>query len=454
MPAKDLTKGNIIKQILIMGLPTAIGFSFQMFYDIVDLFWIGRISSKAIAGVGIFSTVFWVVEALNEIIGVSSISLISQSFGKKDFKRTNLAIEQTITFKFLVALLGSFLLLIFLKPILLLFSDDVEVIQLGLDYGYIRIFFLPIMFSSYSVNTALRSIGDSKTPMNLMIFSSVLNIILDPIFMFKKVPIFGFNGLKLGVSGAAWATIISQSVAFLIGFYFLFSGIENIKPSIKGLFKLNLEIDKKLITIGLPNGFEVFMRNMSATIILYFISRYGTKAVSAYTIGGRIFGFVFMPIVGLLMGGSAIIGQTLGAEKVERAKKVARVSGWMTAILTLIFVIIFVIFAPELMSLFTNDSEIIEIGVLFLRYSVLGLVFLGYGIGISIAFTGSGYNLPYFFMSLFSRWFVQIPLMYIFTYLFKLSIIWIWLSFAFGDIAEFLIAVYFYKKGKWEYKRV
>ncbi|ACJ75940.1 mate efflux family protein [Thermosipho africanus H17ap60334] len=437
-----------------MGLPTAIGFSFQMFYDVVDLFWIGKISSEAIAGVGIFSTVFWVVEALNEVIGVSSISLISQSFGKKDYKRTNLAIEQTITFKFLVALLGSFFLYVFLKPILGLFSEENEVISLGIEYGYIRIFFLPIMFSSYSVNTALRSIGDSKTPMNLMILSSILNIILDPIFMFEKVPILGLKGLNLGVSGAAWATIVSQTVAFLIGFYFLFSGIENIKPSIKGLFKLNWEIDKKLITIGLPNGFEVFMRNMSGAIILYFVSRYGTTAVSAYTIGGRIFGFLFMPLMGLLMGGSAIIGQTLGAEKVERAEKVAKVSGWLTATLTFIFVILIVVFAPEMMQLFTKESEIIDIGVLFLRYSVIGLVFLGYGIGISIVFTGSGYNMPYFFMSLFSRWIVQIPLMYIFSYILKLSIIWLWLSFTFGDIAEFLIAIYFYKKGDWKYKRV
>ncbi|MBB6061959.1 putative MATE family efflux protein [Thermosipho japonicus] len=437
-----------------MGLPTAIGFSFQMFYDVVDLFWIGKISSKAIAGVGIFSTVFWVVEALNEIIGVSSISLISQSFGKKDYKRTNLAIEQTITFKFLIALLGSLFLFVFLKPILGLFSDDYEVISLGIEYGYVRIFFLPVMFSSYSVNTALRSIGDSKTPMNLMILSSILNIILDPIFMFEKIPVLKLKGLNLGVTGAAWATIVSQTVAFLIGFYFLFSGIENIKPSIKGLFKLNLEIDKKLIIVGLPNGFEVFMRNMSGTIILYFVSRYGTTAVSAYTIGGRIFGFLFMPLMGLLMGGSAIIGQTLGAEKIERAEKVAKVSGWLTATLTFIFVILIVVFAPEMMQLFTKESEIIDIGVLFLRYSVIGLVFLGYGIGISIVFTGSGYNMPYFFMSLFSRWFIQIPIMYIFSYILRLSIIWLWLSFTFGDIAEFLIAVYFYKKGDWKHKRV
>ncbi|MBO8160498.1 MAG: MATE family efflux transporter [Thermosipho sp. (in: Bacteria)] len=436
-----------------MGLPTAVGFSFQMFYDIVDLYWIGKISTLAIAGVGIFSTIFWVIEALNEIIGVSSISLISQSFGRKDIEKTNIAIEQTIAFKFLVATIGSIVLLVLLKPIMNFFAEE-TVVEYGLKYGYLRIFFLPIMFSSFSVNTALRSIGDSKTPMFLMIFSSILNIVLDPIFIFKEIPYVNLPGFGFGVTGAAIATIISQSVAFIIGFIILFSGIENIKPSLKGLFRLNCEIDKKLITIGLPNGFEVFMRQLSAVMILYFVSKYGIDVISAYTIGGRIFGFVFMPLFGLLMGGSAIIGQTLGAEKPVRAEKVAKVSGWMTTIITGLFLFILVVFAPKLIALFSANRMVIENGTLFLRYSTLGLLFLAYGLGIGIVFPGSGYNWPYMFMSLGSRWFVQIPLMYIFVEVFSLSVIWLWLSFAFGDFAEFLIAYVFYKKGKWKNVRV
>ena len=99
----DLTRGNILKTLLMVSIPTMIGFSAQMIYDIVDIFWLGRISGQAIAGVTVFSTIFWIVESLNEVIGVSSISLISQAFGKKDIPGTNRAIEQTITFKFIVA---------------------------------------------------------------------------------------------------------------------------------------------------------------------------------------------------------------------------------------------------------------------------------------------------------------------------------------------------------------
>ncbi|GAB6188836.1 MATE family efflux transporter [Marinitoga arctica] len=451
--AKDLTKGSIFKELLLMSIPTSIGFTFQMIYDLVDIYWIGMISKEAIAGIGIFSTIFWVVEALNEIIGVSSISLISQNFGKRDIEKTNLAIEQTIAFKFFVALIGSIFFAIFLEPILGIFGDE-TVTNYGLSYGYIRVFFLPIMFSSFSVNTALRNIGDSKTPMYIMIFASILNITLDPILMFKKIPFFNINGFNLGVKGAAVATIISQSIAFLIGFYILLSGRRGIKPSLKGIFKLNWEIDKKLLTIGLPNGLEVFARQMSMTIILYFISIFGTSVISGYTIAGRIFGLAFMPLIGLSMGGSAIVGQSLGAEKIDRAEKTAKISAYTTTSLIFLFMIIVFFFSKNIIGFFTKEPDVIKYGSEFLFFGSLGLLFVSYAFGIGIVFPGSRYNTPYLFMSLGARWLVQIPLLFLFINILQLPVLWVWLSFVFGDIFEFIIAMYFYKKGKWKYKRV
>jgi len=189
-----------------------------------------------------------------------------------------------------------------------------------------------------------------------------------------KLPYINLPEFGFGVTGAAIATIIFQSVAFIIGFIILFSGAKNIKPSLKGLFRLSCEIDKKLITVGLPNRFKVFMRQLSAVMILYFASKYGTNAISAYTIGGRIFGFVFMPFFGLLMGGSAIIGQTLGAEKL------AKVSGGMKTIITGLFLFILVAFSPELIALFSANRMVIENGTLLLRYSTLGLLFCHMGL--------------------------------------------------------------------------
>lgn len=450
---RDLTKGNIFKNLIIMSVPTMIGFSAQMIYDLVDIFWIGKISAEAIAGVTIFTTLFWVIESLNEIIGVSSISLISQAFGRKDYEETKLAIEQTITFKFIMAMIAAILLSIFLEPLMGLFGNNI-VINYGLEYGYIRLFFLPIMFSSYSVNTALRCIGDSYTPMFIMIFVSILNIILDPIMMFDKIPLLNINGFNLGIFGAAVATIISQSIAFLIGFYILFSGKRGIKPSLKGLFKLNFHLDKELITIGLPNGVEVLLRNISNTLVLSFVAIFGNTAIAANGIAGRIFGFAFMPLIGFSMGGSAVVGQSLGANMVERSEKTTKIAALVSSFFMIIFTVVVVFFGNDILSLFTQDQQVINYGTDFLIYGSIGLVFLGYYFGITTAFSGSGYNLPIFISSIISRWVIQIPCLFLAIKIFDLPLVWVWLSYVFGDLMETFVGLIFYKKGKWKYNRV
>jgi len=156
MDSQQLLGGNIKKNLLKLSLPTSLGFALQSMYDMVDMMWVGRISASAIAGVTIFSTVFWIVVVLNEIIGSSSISLITQSYGKNDLEKTRRVLEQTLTFKMLVAVVAAIIMSIILEPLLWFFSEDNNVIQSALEYGYIRMFFLPIMFASYSVNTALR----------------------------------------------------------------------------------------------------------------------------------------------------------------------------------------------------------------------------------------------------------------------------------------------------------
>ena len=145
----------------------------------------------------------------------SSISLISQAYGQKDYEQTKIAIEQTISFKFLMASIAAVLIAVLLKPLMLLFSEA-DVVQHGLDYGYIRLFFLPIMFSSYSINTVFRCIGDSKIPMSIMILVSFLNIILDAVFMFETIPFTNLKGLNLGVFGAGWLLSYLKLYHFLL----------------------------------------------------------------------------------------------------------------------------------------------------------------------------------------------------------------------------------------------
>jgi len=414
--ARDLTKGNLISNLFYMSIPTMTGFALQALYDIVDMMWIGRISASAVAGVAVFSAIFWLVEVLNEIIGASSISLISQNYGAKKYMKTARVIEQTITFKSLMAIIASVFLLLFLKPLMMLFSSDSTVLSSGLDYGYWRTFFLPVFFSSYTNYTALRNIGDSKTPMIIMGVSALLNIFLDPVFMFDKVPLLNVPGFGMGVSGAAIATVISTCVAFIWGFLLLTKGVGNVKISLKGLLTLDKQIDLKLLTIGLPSGIEMLMRNLSHTVLLKFISRYGTSALAAFGIVSRLFGLAFIPLVGFSMGTSAIV--------------------------------------ERVVSLFVQEKDVITVGAQAVVIVSWSVIIASATMSLMSAFFGAGYTFPAFVSSVIGRWFVQVPYVIITVTFLKLPIDYIWYSFIFAELAEACYSLYVFRKGKWKTIRV
>ena len=450
----DLLAGDLKRNLLKISFPTMFGFVLQAVYDMVDMIWVGRISASAVAGVTIFSTVFWLVTVLNEVIGTSSISLITQSYGKRDTERTRKVVEQTLTFKALVAVISALITSVVLEPLLSFFTTDKIVLKAALDYGYIRMFFLPIMFSSYSVNTALRCLGDAKTPMKIMIISSIANIILDPIFMFAKIPGTNIPGFNMGVFGAALATVISTIIAFSIGFYILLKGNDKLKITFKGLFKLDWEIDKKLLTIGLPSGIEVLMRNLSSVFTLKFVSMYGTDTVAAVGIGGRLFSFAFMPIMGIVMGSSTIIGQALGADDIDRARDTAKFAALVNVIMMGALTGVSLLFPAQIMRIFIKDPNVIKIGIPMIRLLIPSLILAGWSLGLGSVFTGSGHNTPFLLSSVISRWCVQIPMLYITTRFLHLPVIYVWFSFFAAEIAEVVVVLIHYKRGKWMTKRV
>lgn len=454
MMSRDLTQGSLTKNLFYMALPTMGGFALQTLYDIVDMFWIGRISAKAIAGVTVFSTVFWLVEVLNEIIGMSSTSLISQNYGAKDYERTNRIIEQTIVFKIFVAIIASIIMAIFLKPLMAFFSKDEQVIKAGLDYGYWRTFFMPIFFATYSTYTAQRMTGESRLPMVIMGTSAILNVILDPIFMFDKVPGLNIKGFNMGVSGAAIATVISTLVAFLWGFGVLLKGRGKIKITLAGLFRLNKEIDLKLLTIGLPSGVEMLMRSLSSAVLTKILSLYGSSTLAVVGIVSRLMGLAFVPLMGFSMGASAIVGQNLGANKVQRAEKTVLLAALYGSLFVLIFVLLANFYPQVIMDLFVHEKDVIREGVSAVRIGSWSMLIAALSISLMSSFFGAGYTLPAMISSIVGRWFAQLPYVILVVMLLKLPSTYIWFSFIVAEIAELFYALFVFSKGKWKEYRV
>jgi putative MATE family efflux protein len=456
---RDLTKGSIVGNLLAMSLPTMLGALGQTLYDVVDLMWVGRISERAVAGVTLFSSVFWLVEVLNEVIGVSSVALIAQSYGSGDRARTARVVEQTIVFKVFVAVIASLATLAGLEPLIRIFSTDPEVVASALEYGRPRLYFLPMFFATYSCFTALRCTGDPKSQMWIMLAASVLNAALAPLLMFDALPFLGLRGAGLGVAGAAWATVISIAASFALGFGLLASGRTKVRLSPRGLFKLDRGIDAKLLSIGLPNGGEMLARQLAGLVTAKFVALYGTSAIAALGIGNRLGGLVFMPIFGLMSGGGTIVGHSLGAEDVERAGRTAKAASLfggctVAAIMALAFA-----FPRPVLGLFVDSPEAIAAGVPMIRVLGPSFAVVSFAIGLGCAFTGSGYNIPFLAGSLAGRWGAQVPCLVLSAFVLPLAgldagILGVWLSFLVSDLVEAFVLVGYYRKGAWKRVRV
>jgi len=457
--SRDLTKGPILGNLLAMSIPTMFGMLGQTLYDVVDLIWVGRISAQAVAGVSLFSSIFWLVEVLNEIIGTSSVALITQSYGAGNIARAERIIEQTIVFKALVAIIAAVALYLGLEPLLRIFTRDPEVIGAALEYGRIRVFFLPIFFATYSCFTALRCTGDPGSQMWIMLGVSALNAVLDPIFMFEEIPIVGGRGLGLGPYGAGLATVVAMCVAFAVGFGLLASGRTKVRLSPRGLFRLDPAIDRKLLTIGLPSGGEMLARQLAGLVTTKFVAIYGTSALAALGIGNRLGGLVFMPLFGLMSGGGTIVGQNLGAENVDRAERTAKAASLLGGCAVTALMLVAFAFPRPVMRLFVDAAETVEMGVPMIRVMGSSFIVVSFAIALGCAFSGSGYNKPFLVSSIVARWGAQIPFLLLAAYVLpilglELGILGIWGSFLVSDLVEALVIFAFYRKGEWKRVRV
>lgn len=448
------TKKELSKELWILSYPTMISFAMQSAYDLVDMAWVGQVSKEALSGVTLFTTIYTLFTVLNEVAGAGSVSMLSQSYGRGDRKRTQRIAEQTISFKVVLAIIAAALIFIFLHPILNFYTSDQKVINAAIDYGYIRIFFIPMMFSSYSVNTIFRCTHDTKTPMKIMLISAVLNLILDPVFMFSKIPGIGLPGLGLGVFGAALATVVSTTISFIYGFFILAAGKRDVTISIRGLFRLDWEIDKSLFFIGVPSGLQVFVRRAFSAIMIKFVTTYGVTAIALAGINGKLTGFFLMPIFGLNNSGATMVGSSLGKDLIQEAEDTSQIAAYMNTGIVGSILLVSVIFAKPIMSMFGDNPALIDAGVSMIRIMAIELLIVSYSFGKKIVFMGSGYNRPQLISITISKWFVHLPLMYLVVNTLHLPLNYFWISSVICEAVELMVVMYYHHKGQWKFNRV
>lgn len=439
----DLTRGNEGKLILRFTMPMLLGNVFQQMYNIVDSLIVGNFLGKqALAAVGASFPIIFTLISLIIGVAIGFTIVIAQYFGAKDYERVKRAIDTMYIFIFIASVVITVLGITFSEDIFRLLKLPEELIPEAKTYLNIYLTGMVFFFGFSGTSAVLRGLGDSKTPLYFLIISSIFNIVFDLLFVLV---------FKWGIAGVAIATVIAQAGAFVTAIVWLNRTHDLMHFS---LFKLGFdrEIFLKSLKIGLPSGFQNTFVALGMMALMGIVNTFGTNVIAAFSVGQRIDSFSSMFAMNFSMALSTFVGQNIGANKIERVKKGFISTMFMANSVTLVTALVIIIFGPQLMGFFTNDSEVILIGSRYLRIvSAFYLAFTSMFI-VGGVMRGAGDTIIPMFITLFSLWAVRIPLAFFLSK--KIGETGIWWSLPIGWITGLTLSYLYYLTGRWKTKGV
>lgn len=443
---RDLTVGSISKNIWILALPLIVTNMFESAFNIVDMFWVGRLGPEALAAVSMSGIVIMVMFFLLLGVGIGTISLIARYIGaKKDDSANNVAMQSLILATILSVVLGL-IGYIFSPHILKVLGADYNVLMLGTGYMRITFAWMLVMVYMLFMSAILQGAGDSFTPMLVFGLSTFINIVLDPFLIFGWGPF-----PVLGVNGAAWATVIARAVGSVIALNILFKGRSHIRIKLN---KPEFSIMWKILKIGIPASMQNILRGLMGVVMVSVVAGFGTFAIAAYGVGIRLIMLVMMPGFAFAAAAQTLVGQNLGAKNPARSERSAWTAFAYYAMFMFVMALLFYFFSNNVIGIFSNNPEVIKIGTDFLRITSFGFVFIAMGLVFGRSLSGSGDTVSPMVMTFVALWVVQIPLAFYLAYHTPLGIKGIWYAMLCANFLLGFMAVLWFQTGRWKRKKV
>ena len=441
--AQDMTTGSVVNKLVSLAIPVVLANLLQTAYQFIDTVWVGRVGPTAVAAVSLSFPILFLMISLGGGLGIAGSILVAQYQGRGDTEKVNEVAGQTITAMLFASIVVSVLGYHLSQPLISLMvrNADAKLIADATLYLQWTFIALPTLFLFFVFQSLMRGVGDVITPLFIVGGTVLLYLVLDPFFIFT---------LDMGVSGAAVATLCTQTLAALIGLWLLFTGRAGIQLT-KCSLKPRLPILKKMFFLGLPASLEQSSRAFGITMMAFLVADYSTNVVAAYGVGSRVLGFVIIPALGLSMATSTMVGQNLGAGKPERAKEAVKFASWIAfSVLSLIGLATFL--AGDLIAAFfvPGATEVIGEAGLFLRIVALSFGLIGVQQVLNGVFRGSGNTLISMVLSIVSLWVFQFPVAYILSTRTPLDQAGIWWSYPVANVVAALVAVLWYLKGSWK----
>jgi len=442
--AVDTTKGDYRNLLWKLSWPVAITNLIQVGYNWADSIWVSRMqeSTQAIAAVSTSFAIIFVLVAVAMGLSSATTTLVSQYYGAKDNKNVMTTAYTSLSTQTLLAVIIVVAGLLFHKQLFALLKTPVEVLPYAYEYFKIIMIGMIFMFMSYVLSGILRGLGDTQMPMIIGIVSGVLNAILDPFLIFGWGPF-----PELGIAGAAYATVFSRLIAVGILIYKLFIGKFHFKLKLKE-FKIDTKIFFQLWKIGLPAAISQVFLSLGATLLVRRVNEFGDISSAAYGIGRRLDSLLFTVGMSINQAVSAIVGQNIGADLKERAKKAANFAVLAAFVFTYMISLIFVAFPNAYLFMFSMEPAVKELAASYVRVLCLGYGFLAVRIVINGVFVGSGDTFTQMIMTIISLLLFRIPLAYAFSYT-SLGVRGVWIGISVSFVVSAFAMYMVFRRNKW-----
>ncbi len=448
----SLEKEKIYRDLWHLSWPVMMFMIFQTSLELVDFFWVGMLGTDALAALSLSHNIFWMLFTLSQLITVSTLSLTSRYRGSGDLEGVQLVARHT----FWMAVIMSAVVITFIFTlgdyVLSLYHVNPEVHRQALIYLQVAGTSFLFLYGAIGLAFSLQGVGDSFTSMGILVFTNIINIVLDPIL------IFGLLGLPaMGILGAATASLLARAAGFCLILYVVLSG--KISPSglkISGLFSLRLSADlfKRMLRIGLPASLQGMTRPITGAVMMWIVALFGTEAVAAFGIGLRLLSFCFILIAGLNMGTATMVGQSLGARLRDLTEEVIGKAMRLALTIQSIMAVIAFIAAPVIMGAFADDPRVIDMGIAYIRLVVPALVIMGPLHVIAAVFKGAGHTVPHMVSALVANWLVKIPLALLLSIHLNMDTNGVWLAITISIFAELGILLLWFRRREWLYRDI
>jgi putative MATE family efflux protein len=442
---KLFLQGPIGTALLRLSIPIILGNLLQTGYQLTDAFWVGRLGAAAVAAVSVSFPVMFLVIALGAGFGIAGATLSAQYMGAGRQDLVNHVAAQTmmmVTATSVVLGAAGFAAAPYLLELLGV-APDVHAGALG----FMRVSFVGIIFVFvYAMFQALmRGVGETRTPLLIVLGTVVLNFLLDPLFIFGLGPL-----PPQGVMGAALATLTTQGLAAALGIGIFLRGRHGIQLSWRG-FRPDPVYIKRAFFLGLPGSIELATRGLGPMLLSFLVAGFGTVTLAGYGVGSNVLQFITIPAMGMSQAVSTLVSQNMGAGNLDRAARVTLLgAGASFVILSLVGLIAF-IFAPHVVAFFVPGSpEVIAEGAQFIRIMCLAWGGIGVQLCVVSAFRASGNMLAAMVIALVSQFMLQFPLAYILSKHTSLQTAGLWWSFPVTTTAVALVSLGWFAQGGWK----